>query len=272
MRNSLKLMIAGAALAGSINIASAADMPVKAVPPPPLYDWTGYWLGVGFGYMWGDATMNFAGGTVGSPGGLLGGTVRPEIENPIVSLHASHTHQLSRFGWGSFVIGLDNAATMPLDNNPGSFGNTGGVVACPNPAFNCGARIQGLFTTGAILGLAWDRVLLSVRGGYAGGLVETRTFVAGAGPFAPGALFDNTKTWHNGWYVGGGVDWAVYKTAGTSGVLGVEYQYVDLGDRVHCPTGCSVAIPGIARNVDVTANIIKAKFSVKFDGPPLLPF
>jgi len=26
------------------------------------------------------------------------------------------------------------------------------------------------------------------------------------------------------------------------------------------------------RNVDVTANVIKAKFSVKFDGPPLLPF
>jgi opacity protein-like surface antigen len=140
-------------------------------------------------------------------------------------------------------------------------------VACPNLLFNCGTRIQALFTTGAILGLAWDRVLLSVRGGYAGGLVETRRFVA-----ATGTLFDNTKQWHNGWYVGGGIDWAVYKTAGTSGILGLEYQYVDLGDQGHCPTGCGVIIAGTHRNVDVTANVIKAKLTVKFDGPPLLPF
>jgi hypothetical protein len=31
-------------------------------------------------------------------------------------------------------------------------------------------------------------------------------------------------------------------------------------------------LPGIARTVDVTANVIKAKFTLKFDGPPLLPF
>ena len=178
----------------------------------------------------------------------------------MVSFHGGHLHQFTNMGWGSIVIGIDQSAAMPLDNSIGT-------VACPNAAFNCGTRLQSLFTTGAILGLAWDRVLISARGGWAGGQVETRSFVAGTG-----ALFDNTKLWHNGWYVGGGIDWAVYKTAGTSGILGLEYQYVDLGEDVHCPTGCGVAIPGTARTVDVTANVIKAKFTVKFDGPPLLPF
>jgi outer membrane immunogenic protein len=260
MRNFVKITIAGALLAGSIGAASAADMAVRpAPPPPPAYDWTGYWLGVGFGGLWGDSTMSFAGLTPGAPGGL-GGVVRPEIEHPIVSLHGTHTHQLRGFGWGSLVVGIDQSATMPLDNDVPT-------VACPSALFNCGTRIQGLFTTGALLGLAFDRFLISARGGYAGGLVETRTFVA-----ATGALFDNTKLWHNGWYVGGGIDWAVYKTAGTSGVIGLEYQYVDLGDRFHCRTGCGIAVAGLDRNVDVTANVFKAKFSVKFDGPPLLPF
>jgi outer membrane immunogenic protein len=255
------LTLAAALVAGSLTAASAADMAVRpAPPPPPVYDWTGYWLGVGFGALWGDSRLDFGGATTIVPGAGAGGTVRHDFDQGIVSLHGTHTHQLGRFGWGSFVLGIDQSATMPLDNAIDT-------VACPNPAFNCGTRIQALFTTGALLGLAWDRVLLSVRGGYAGGLVETRTFIN-----ATGALFDNTKLWHNGWYIGGGIDWAVYKTAGTSGVIGLEYQYVDLGDRTHCPTGCGVVIPGIARNVDVTANVFKAKLSVKFDGPPLLPF
>jgi outer membrane immunogenic protein len=262
MRTRLSLAIAAALLAGSITAASAADMAVKArpAPPPPVYDWTGWYLGVGFGGLWGDSRQTFDAVPIAGAAPIPGGTVSPGFDQPMVSFHGGHLHQFSNMGWGSIVIGIDQSAAMPLDNSIGT-------VACPNAAFNCGTRLQSLFTTGAILGLAWDRVLLSARGGWAGGQVETRRFVA-----ATGALFDNTKLWHNGWYVGGGIDWAVYKTAGTSGILGLEYQYVDLGEDVHCPTGCGVAIPGTARNVDVTANVIKAKFTVKFDGPPLLPF
>jgi hypothetical protein len=58
----------------------------------------------------------------------------------------------------------------------------------------------------------------------------------------------------------------------TSGILGLEYQYVDLGEREHCPFGCRVDLPGVRRIVDVTASVLKAKFTLKFDGPPLLPF
>jgi outer membrane immunogenic protein len=257
MRNALKLTIAGLALAGSLSAASAADMAVRPAPPlPPPYDWTGWYLGVGFGGLWGDSRMSFD--PVIGAAVVPGGSVRSEFEQGMVSLHGGHLHQFPRFGWGSIVIGIDQSAAMPLDNSTDT-------VACPNAAFNCGTRIQALFTTGAILGLAFDRFLISARGGWAAGLVETRQFVLGG-------LVNNTKAWHNGWYVGGGIDWAVYKTAGTSGILGLEYQYVDLGDREHCPSGCGVVIPGVARIVDVTANVLKAKFTVKFDGPPMLPF
>jgi outer membrane immunogenic protein len=260
MRNFMKMTIAGALLAGSATAASAADLAVRPAPPPPVYNWTGYYIGVGFGGVWGESTQTFN-AAPGLAAPIPGGTVRPDIEQGMVSLHAGHLHQFGSLGFGSIVIGIDQSASMPLDNNFET------VVACPNVAFNCGTRLQSLFTTGGILGLAFDRFLISARGGYAGGTVHTGRFVA-----ATGALFDNTRQWHNGWYVGAGIDWAVYKTAGTSGLIGLEYQYVDLGDRGHCPTGCGVAIDGVARVVDVTANVFKAKLTVKFDGPPLLPF
>ena len=84
-------------------------------------------------------------------------------------------------------------------------------------------------------------------------------------------MFDNTKLWHNGWYVGGGIDWAVYKTAGTSASWASNTS-MSICDEVHCPTGCGVVFPGVTRTVDVTANVIKAKFTLKLDGPPPLPF
>jgi outer membrane immunogenic protein len=259
MRTKLSLTVTAALMAGSITAASAADMAVRPVPPPPVYNWTGYYLGVGFGGLWGDSSQTFAAPiTTAVP--IAGGTVSTEFDQPLVSVHGGHLHQFSNLGWGSVVIGYDNSFAAPLDNSIGT-------VACPNLLFNCGTRIQALFTTGGVLGLAFDRFLISARGGYAGGLVETRRFVA-----ATGALFDNPKLWHNGWYVGGGIDWAVYKTAGTAGVIGFEYQYVDLGDRFHCTTGCGIVVPGRDRAVDVTADVFKAKFTVKFDGPPLLPF
>jgi outer membrane immunogenic protein len=253
MRNYLKMTIAGVALAGSVGLASAADLAVRPPPPPPpAYNWTGYWLGVGFGSLWGESTLTGL-GLVGAP------SVSHDFDQPIIAFHGTHTHQLTSFGWGSLVIGIDQSANLPLDNDLDT-------VACPNALLSCGVRIQSLFTTGALLGLAWDRVLFSVRGGWAAGQVQTRTFTNPGG-----ILFDNTSRWHSGWYVGGAIDWAVYKTAGTSGVLGIEYNYVDLGDIVHCQFGCGPA-PGFVRNVDVTANVIKAKFSIKLDGPPLLPF
>jgi outer membrane immunogenic protein len=252
MRTKLSLTVAAALLAGSVSAASAADMAVRAAPPPPpVYDWTGWSLGFGFGGLWGDSDWTFLNAPAANT------FVSPGFDQPMVSVHGSHMQQFGGFGWGAVVIGIDQSAAFPLDN-------TFGTLACPGAGFTCGARINSLFTTGAILGLAWDRILLSARGGWAGGSVNTRTTVT-----ATGAIFDHTRQWHNGWYAGAALDWAVYKTAGTSGIIGVEYQHVDLGDAVH-PGG--VVVPFVTRRVDVTADTVKAKFTLKFDGPPLLPF
>ena len=55
-------LIAGAALAALIGTpALAADMPLKAPPPPvTVYNWTGCYVGANTGYQWGDGNATLA--------------------------------------------------------------------------------------------------------------------------------------------------------------------------------------------------------------------
>ena len=49
-----KLLIAGAMLAAAIQSASAADLALKAPPPPLVVDeWTGPYIGLNLGGSWG---------------------------------------------------------------------------------------------------------------------------------------------------------------------------------------------------------------------------
>jgi opacity protein-like surface antigen len=57
-----KLATAIAAIAMIGTPAFAADMPVKAPPPPPVpsYNWTGAYFGANLGYGWGNDTVNYS--------------------------------------------------------------------------------------------------------------------------------------------------------------------------------------------------------------------
>ena len=76
-----KLVLAGAAVAALIaGPAMAADLPVKAPPIVPVYDWTGFYVGINGGYSFGrsETDFNFPGfpivsGKFNLNGGLAGG-------------------------------------------------------------------------------------------------------------------------------------------------------------------------------------------------------
>ena len=254
MRTTATLTAAAALLAGSLTAASAADMALKAPPPVPVgYDWTGWYGGVNGGGLWGDSRWRF----LNAP--LAADTfVSPEYEQGFVGVHGGFLHQFRGWNMGGLglVIGLDHSALMPTDNYNNS-------AICPNVLFNCQAKIESLFTTGGVLGLAWDRFMISARGGWAGGNVNTRTTI-----IATNVMFDQTRQWHNGWYVGGAIDWVFYQTKGTSWIIGAEYQHVDLGEERHFIIP-SVITPFVTRDVNTTTDVIKGKLTVKFDGPPL---
>jgi outer membrane immunogenic protein len=76
------------------------------------------------------------------------------------------------------------------------------------------------------VGLAYKRLLLYGKGGYAGGLVDTRASTI-AGPFA--GRDERTIAWHNGWTAGGGIEYALTDHV----IIGAEYNYIDLGTTTH---------------------------------------
>ena len=74
----MKKVLLAALMAGAASSAMAADLPTRKAPPapqvyaaPPVFSWTGFYVGVNGG--WGGGS---SGGDFGSPtGGLVGGTV-----------------------------------------------------------------------------------------------------------------------------------------------------------------------------------------------------
>jgi opacity protein-like surface antigen len=60
---------------------------------------------------------------------------------------------------------------------------------------------------------------------------------------------------HDGWYFGGGVEWAVAPSL----TLGIEYRRIELSDDVHL----SSLAPAGNRAIDASMDTIQARLSLK---------
>jgi outer membrane immunogenic protein len=191
MRNSLKLTIAGALLAGPVGLANAADLgrapvaPAMApvVAPAPFYNWTGFYIGIQGGFGWADLERTFV--TTGvsltqeTSGGLFGGTVG--------------------FNWqaGAWVFGFEaDYAWADLSRS---------VDACAGILLvTCRAGLDTFGTARLRVGGAWGPALIYATGGLAFGdhFGRVEDHLTGASV----ELRQNAV----GWTVGGGVEWGFY--------------------------------------------------------------
>ena len=181
----------------------AADLPPAAapprapaayIPPPPLFSWTGFYLGINGGYGFGQSSFsNAVDGSTGNfntSGFLIGGTLG------------------ANYQIGSFVIGLEG---------DGDWNNANGSINSTCVTFSCTTQGEWLATVRGRAGFAWDRVLFYGTGGAAFGSVQAS---AGGLPYAT-----STQT---GWTAGAGVEWAFLP----NWTAKVEYLYVNLGNFV----------------------------------------
>ena len=251
-----RITIAAAVLAGSAATASAADMPVKApmfAPVMAAYDWSGWYAGVGIGGLWGDSNYLYP----LDPARAAGGYAVP-FEQAMASAHGGYQWHFKTWQTGGFVIGMEYSGAANLSE----YGN--GTACAPvgaAVALTCQTRMENLFTVGGKLGFTWDRFMLYGSGGWAGAMVNTRE-----ADTATGLGVNTTRGWHSGWYAGAGIDYVFYQTKGTDWILGVEYQHVDFADSVRHFVGTTPV--GIAtRDVDLTADYVRAKLTVKLNGP-----
>jgi outer membrane immunogenic protein len=148
----LLLATVGLITLGMAAPASAADMAVKAPPPPvvaPIYNWGGFYIGGNGG--WGQsrncwdfvpvAGLIIPGGCSDRSGGLIGG-------------------QLGyRWQTGQFVFGLEGQ---------GDWADLSSTrISLINPAFSTGTKVDGVGLFTGQIGYAWNAALLYVKGGAA---------------------------------------------------------------------------------------------------------
>jgi len=204
-----KVLLAGVGmLALGIASASAADlgrrMPAKAPAyvSPPLYNWTGFYVGVNGGGAFGHSELNNVFGTQGYDvnGGLVGGTL-------------GYNYQV-----GQWVFGLEG----DVDWADISGSTSSGICA----GLSCSTKNDWLATARGRVGYAFDRFLPYVTGGGAFG--DVKTSVAG---------FSGQTTTQAGWTAGGGLEFAI----NGPWTAKVEYLYVNLGKDTCGTPNCPVS-------------------------------
>ncbi len=207
----MKNFLLAALMAGVATSALASDLPTRKAPPAPMmsyvapaFSWTGFYVGVNGG--WGGG----ANSAFGSPsGGLVGGTV-------------GYNYQV-----GQFVAGLEGDLDWADLSNHGA-----------NPAGLYSTRIDTLLTTRARAGVALDRALLYVTGGYAG--AEVNTNIAGWG---------SQNEWRNAGVIGAGLEYAFTNNISAK----AEYLYAPFAGQT---------IDGQRSNLDLS--LIRAGLNYKF--------
>jgi outer membrane immunogenic protein len=178
MKRLILASIGALAVVTTMGSANAADisrrqaMPTKAPLYAPIYNWTGFYVGINGGGGWGrsDVSDPFASGGFNVSGGLVGGTL-------------GYNYQA-----GQAVFGIEG----DID-----WSNIRGSSIC-GAGFNCETRNDWLSTVRGRIGYAFDRFMPYVTGGAAFGNIKSN--VAGVGSS------DETNA---GWTVGGGLEAAL---------------------------------------------------------------
>lgn len=267
-----RIVVAGlgiAALAGSIDVANAADLarryePVQApvVVPAPIFTWTGFYVGANLGYGWSDirGTLSRVGRVTGSGDGVVGGG------------------QIG-YNWQSadWVFGLETDAQWT--GQRGSASTTcpatviggpclPGVTIVPAGALGTVANLDqklewfGTFR-GRVGSLVGPTVLFYATGGAAYGTVKTDIALAGFTPAGlPIGISGSSSDTRVGWTVGAGVEWMFVP----NWTAKVEYLYMDLGtvsSAVVLPTATGFAI-GASLDSRIRDNIIRGGINYKF--------
>jgi len=234
----------------------AADMPLKALPPPVLFSWTGFYGGVNLGYSWGNSSNTWNvfnpdinGGTLcPAPGGLgsalcLSGNDSSHMNGVLGGVQAGYNWQT-----GNYLFGLE----ADIDGT-GQRGSQTLNIATPtiifvNPGTMSASYTEKLPWFGTLrgrLGFVNDRTLVYATGGLAYGEVDNSgsAVITGANAGLPGVpacsatlpAFGtcplanwNSSSIQVGWALGAGIEQAFFGNWS----LKAEYLHVDLG-RIH---------------------------------------
>jgi outer membrane immunogenic protein len=164
-------------------------MPYKAPVYAPMYNWTGFYLGINGGGAFGNSDWNGLGVSNSPGGGMVGGTI-------------GYNWQMN----GPWVLGLEGDIDWAdIKGNSSSPACIGG---------GCSTKNNWLGTARGRVGYSFDRWMPYITGGAAFGDVEASH---------PG--FTGMSSTQLGWTAGLGIEFAVMNNITAK----VEYLHYDLG-------------------------------------------
>ena len=237
-----KLLLAGVGVAAWVGSATAADMPLKAMPvAPPAYSWTGCYIGANAG----NKSASTSNGVVS-----IAPAVGPAGPSPASSIN-NDTSASTNFGGGQLgcnyqmgwlVLGVEGDGEGQAYHATRTVAGVPPALFVPGDAFDYRSDWQASIR--GRMGIAYDRLLIYVTGG--GGLINLKVnsnFVAltAGGVNFPAALA-TASTSLTGTTAGGGFEYAFWQNAS----IGVEGRATWYGSHTF-NTGL-VSTSGIAPN------------------------
>jgi outer membrane immunogenic protein len=253
-----RTLLASAGAMALTGAALAADLPSRApppvyLPPPPVFTWTGLYIGINAGYTWSNnnnvdtdaANVSSIAGLNGDIGGevatLATGDVPVQTNGFIGGGQIGYNWQFAN----NFVVGIEADIQGVAGANrtgslaqsgvvPGSVG-IGGVPVSASSVITSTKDIHYLGTVRGRLGFTLTPTFLVYgTGGLAYGGVSSSTNITETLGFTdtpdPFGTFGNFSQSRVGWTAGGGLEWLF----APNWSLKVEYLYYDLG-RVTYP-------------------------------------
>ena len=263
----LSLLSIAAAIALT-QIASAADLPRKApaytAPPPPVFSWTGFYVGGNAGWGWlrdsGETFCINPAGILNGPGCNAQTATGDQIRGDgfIGGAQAGYNWQIN-----NWVLGVE-ADFQGADIKGSVAAPIFLVSVVPIPPTvtaieNANEKLDWFGTVRGRLGIAFDRVLVYGTGGLAYGHVkvdQNSVPVGAPGPFLFPSSASVTKT---GWTAGGGIEWAFAGKWSTK----IEGLYYDLGSLSSAGSAANGFMVG--KNFDVRGEIVRVGLNYRFN-------
>jgi outer membrane immunogenic protein len=218
MRRFQGAALAAVAVLGLASVASAADMAPAARAPvykapiaPPIFSWTGCYLGGQAGYTFGSSDPTWqATGFASLPDGTpLTATLHPN--GALGGLTAGCNYQWS----SNWVVGVEGDFSWMHANSSNP------LLPPANTAHTFSATEHWLATARARVGYTMGSYLLFVTGGAAFASLDTTDLDTTSGISA------TETTSRTGWTIGGGLEYALAAHWSVKG----EYLYADLGTK-----------------------------------------
>jgi outer membrane immunogenic protein len=268
-----KLMLAGAMLLTVTGFAQAADMFLKAPPPPaPVFAWSGFYIGATAGASWTNENLGLS--VVNGPNQAFNVFDIPAINalgsDNTVNANATFGGKVGyNWQWNPLVFGVE-ADIFSLHYN-----HTAAVTGTPftSPAggplfgfatFNSNVSTSWASTVRGRLGFATDHLLLYGTAGAAFGKVSFSNSYRDFSPLELGFGLESTTASQTkvGWAAGGGLDYLLTP----SWVLSVEYLHIDLGTLSAVGTVHSLNPTTASFNftTDPTSDLVRGSIAYKF--------